>query len=68
VFGERAVVGDNRHVESELEGERARIAKSAPRHERNAHPRRTRFANGRAVARRQLAERVEQRSVEIERK
>ena len=67
VFGERAVVRDDGHVQTEFERERAGVAETPPRDERDAHARRTRTGNRARVALRHLAERVEQSSIEIER-
>ncbi len=67
VLGERAVVRDDGHVQPEFERERARVAEAAARDERDADAARPRLRERRAVALAQLAARVEQRAVEIER-
>ena len=66
VLGERAVVCDDGNVESEFERERAGVAEAPARDEGDRHAATAGRLDGRAVAPRQLAARVEQSPVEVE--
>jgi hypothetical protein len=67
VFGERAVVRDDGRVEAQFERDRLRVAKPAAGDDGDLDPAPPRLTDGRAIPLRQLAPRVEQRPVEVER-
>jgi hypothetical protein len=65
VFGQRAVVRDQRNIKAQFQSYRSRVAKAAPGNERDAHTLFTCVLNCAAIALRNVAARIEESPVEI---